>query len=57
VTALACPMPSCSFTEPLSVEDPDCTLSIVHNHLRGYPHYLSRAEALEKLAQVREVPA
>lgn len=55
--ALACPMPDCDHFEWVSEEDPDCTISQMLTHLRGYfrgQHRLDEAEAITQLAKVKE---
>lgn len=46
--------PSCWFAEPLSEEDPDATLSILHRHINR-EHAVSDSEAMQLLAKVTEV--
>lgn len=56
--ALVCPMPDCDHFEWISEEDPDCTLSTMLEHLRGYfrsQHRLSPPDAMQWLAKAREV--
>lgn len=57
-TYLACPIPECHHLEWLSEEDPDCSLSQMIYHLKGYfsgQHRLSQEESMKWLAKVREV--